>query len=234
LGGADGNEFGKASATDIENAWDINDSAVVEPEGRQGHLMEVDNPVEILNQGADTSKGDLDLGDDAVNDNCSGKDLDGGTEEGEIREGMDNSNEGPMTGLEGTNSEASNVNHPMQITNHTTQPYTYGRFATNNPTTPTTFVDQNPDVAPMEPLSAPSPIFPSIIRYHSVDPPAGMLTSGFHISPPSSQPTIPSPSPNPNRRLLAVPPHSADTHMGPVTQSRSRSCSHSPTFQQPT
>jgi hypothetical protein len=76
----------------------------------------------------------------------------------------------------------------------------------------------------------PSPVTPSIIRHHSVEPPEGLLASTtFRVSPPSSQPTMPSPSPLPNSNRLTVhaprdPPPSTDSLApGPVTRSRSRS-----------
>jgi len=82
--------------------------------------------------------------------------------------------------------------------------------------------DDSMDVAPMEPFSVPSPISPNIIRSNSVDPPEGLLSSGYHhITPPSSQPTIPSPSLG-NQRLLAVPFNNPNATAGPVTRSRSR------------
>jgi len=87
------------------------------------------------------------------------------------------------------------------------------------------------DVTPMESLSIPSPISPDIIRSNSVEPPPGLLTTIFHISPASSEPTIPSPSPLPNQRMLVVPYINRDVHAGPVTRSRSRS--RSPSFHPP-
>jgi len=80
----------------------------------------------------------------------------------------------------------------------------------------------NRDVAPMEPFSAPSPISPNIVRSTSVEPPAGLLARDVQTPPPSSQPTIPSPTPQPARHLLAVPTANVGT-TGPITRSRSRS-----------
>jgi len=87
------------------------------------------------------------------------------------------------------------------------------------------------DVALMESLSIPSPISSDIIRSNSVKPPLGLLTTVFHISPASSQPTIPSPSPFPNQRMLVVPYINRDVHAGPVMWSRSQS--QSPSFHPP-
>jgi hypothetical protein len=66
---------------------------------------------------------------------------------------------------------------------------------------------------------------PGFIRDHSFPPPAGLLVSNsIDIVPPSSQSSVPSPSPQPNYRLLNA-PHTgtADVLMGPMTRSRSRS-----------
>ena len=88
--------------------------------------------------------------------------------------------------------------------------------------------DDSMDVAPMEPFSVPSPISPNIIRSNSVDPPEGLLSSGYrHITPPSSQPTILSPSLG-NQRLLAVPFNNPNATAGLVTHSCSRSRSPAP------
>jgi hypothetical protein len=83
-------------------------------------------------------------------------------------------------------------------------------------------------------LQSPQPTPPrtpsDIVREHRVEPPAGMLAPHFRLSPPSSQPTIPSPTPNRDSRLLdpqtADAAHSnspavADTHR--VIRSRSGS-----------
>ena len=73
----------------------------------------------------------------------------------------------------------------------------------------------SPDIAPMEPFAAPSPISPNIVRSNSVEPPAGLLAKDYRMSPPSSQLTIPSLTPQPARQLLAVP----EPQTGPMTRS---------------
>ena len=74
-----------------------------------------------------------------------------------------------------------------------------------------------------------SPISPNIIYESTVEPPAGLLSHNFHLSPPSSQSSIPSPSPRPNQQLLRVPANAPIPNlMGPVTRSRSRSRSPTP------
>lgn len=76
------------------------------------------------------------------------------------------------------------------------------------------------EMAPMEPFSAASPISPNIVRSNSVEPPIGLLARNVDMSPPSSQPTMSSPSPLPRPQLLAVP---LVGNTGPMTRSRSRS-----------
>ncbi len=95
----------------------------------------------------------------------------------------------------------------------------------------------NPTATPeMEPTTAstPPPTSPPIIHATSVDPPAGLLAVDIRLSPPSSQPSLPTPSPLPNRRLLGIPgptqSEPQDIPVGPITRSRSqsRSASRSP------
>ena len=68
---------------------------------------------------------------------------------------------------------------------------------------------------------------PTFIRDNTVPPPPGMLVNNdIQVFPPSSQSSMPSPSPQPNFRLLNRPRtgHEAGS-TGPVTRSRSRSIS---------
>ena len=73
-----------------------------------------------------------------------------------------------------------------------------------------------------EAASAPSPISPYIIQSEEVNPPPGLLATGIHISPASSQP-MSSPTPHRNARLLRVEPHPSNRPSGPTTRSRSQS-----------
>src|SRR5258705_1087023 len=95
----------------------------------------------------------------------------------------------------------------------------------------------NPTAIPeMEPTTAstPPPTSPPVVHATSVEPPAGLLAVDIRLSPPSSQPSMPTPSPLPNRRLLGIPRPSQsepqDLPIGPITTSRSqsRSVSRSP------
>jgi hypothetical protein len=73
-------------------------------------------------------------------------------------------------------------------------------------------------------LAAEFSISPTIIRSRSVEPPLGMLAPEFNISPASSQPTISSPSPNPNSTFLTVVANrTSEMPSRPMTRSRSRS-----------
>lgn len=76
---------------------------------------------------------------------------------------------------------------------------------------------------PLTPHRTPPSTPTSVIRDYSVPPPVGMLVSNdIQVFPPSSQSSIPSPSPQPNYRLLN-PPRSGDDGVstGPTTRSRS-------------
>jgi hypothetical protein len=73
-----------------------------------------------------------------------------------------------------------------------------------------------------EAASAPSPISPYIIQSEEVNPPPGLLATGIHISPASSQP-MSSPTPNRDARLLRVQSNPSNRSSGPTTRSRSRS-----------
>jgi hypothetical protein len=61
---------------------------------------------------------------------------------------------------------------------------------------------------PQSPQPTPPRTPSDIVREHRVEPPAGMLAPHFRLSPPSSQPTIPSPTPNRDSQLLD--PQTAD------------------------
>jgi hypothetical protein len=233
-----GNDVEMPSAAETTNAWDgiefLDRGAV----SGQNEIISMDVDQVQSPQEKKDSQGEFSVG------QTSGE---GGvvlleeTEEGEIKEGMEIDVEGPpkmSTEIE-NNISVSDVAQPdpdpVSADVPTSEPPIAGLqaipYTASQPCAPTLTppVYSNPDIAPMAPLSVPSPISPEIIRSNSVEPPAGLLTNTWYdTSPLSSQPTIPSPSPHPNQRLLAIPvPNPYEN--GPVTRSRSRS----PSFQPP-
>ena len=89
----------------------------------------------------------------------------------------------------------------------------------------------------LDPISSQS-LSPSLIREVSVPPPSGLLvSSSLEVIPPSSQPSIPSSSPQPDFRLLNAPPARSTSQApssggneftGRITRSRSGSVSKPP------
>jgi len=115
----------------------------------------------------------------------------------------------PQTNIDGESTSAAFVPDPVAVTG-------------------------SPSLHPSPSQRTPLSTSPLLVCDESVEPPAGLLVTDIEVCPPSSQSTMPSPSPHPDYRLLN-PPHGnsaaeeGTTHFeGRITCSRSRSISNPP------
>jgi hypothetical protein len=210
-------EGGNVDMMNVEAGWNIEGSsgmAVVQ--GDDG--MEVDN--EGNGRDEESKEGSAGSGMEGNPADTPMVGLEGSLEDGEVMEEKEGNVSASTVPPSSTVATTIDDVAPLPPASPSTLPS--ADFASSLPAHPPSSNAPNVDLDPIEDFP---PSSPDVIRAHSVDPPAGLLSQDIRLSPPSSQPTLHSPCPLPNQRRLNVHQQTVEDpgQQGPITRSRSRS-----------